>query len=86
LKPERWGSPLVQEKYRAEQAVTRDIHKIIIIIIIIIMSELILTYLARQYTKVSTLRSTVLLADIQKIHAPSQFALSALSVCFQCEW
>jgi len=31
-------------------------------------------YLARQYTKDSILRSTVLSADIQKIHAPSQFA------------
>jgi len=48
LKPERWGSPLVQEKYQEEKAcdkrypyriiiiiiiVTRDIHIIIIIII-----------------------------------------------------
>ena len=43
-------------------------------IIIIIIIELILTYLARQYTKDSILRSTVQLADIQKIRAPSQFA------------
>jgi len=26
LKPERWGSLLVQEKYREEMSVTRDIH------------------------------------------------------------
>jgi hypothetical protein len=26
LKPERWGSPLVQEKYREKRTVTRDIH------------------------------------------------------------
>jgi len=27
LKPERWGSPLVQEKYQEENVcVTRDIH------------------------------------------------------------
>jgi len=26
LKPERWGSPLVQEKYQEEMPVTRDIH------------------------------------------------------------
>jgi hypothetical protein len=26
LKPERWGSPLVQEKYREERPVTIDIH------------------------------------------------------------
>jgi len=26
LKPERWRSPLVQEKYREEKPVTRDIH------------------------------------------------------------
>jgi hypothetical protein len=53
---------------------TKHMHIIIIIIIIIIiMSELILTYLARQNTKDSILRSTVQLADIQKIHAPTQF-------------
>jgi hypothetical protein len=26
LKPERWGSPLVQEKYQEEKPVTRNIH------------------------------------------------------------
>ena len=26
LKPERWGSPLVQEKYQEEMPVTGDIH------------------------------------------------------------
>jgi hypothetical protein len=26
LKPERWGSPLVQENYRKKRPVTRDIH------------------------------------------------------------
>jgi hypothetical protein len=26
LKPERWGSLLVQEKYQEEMPVTRDIH------------------------------------------------------------
>jgi len=26
LKRERWGSPLVQEKYQEEMPVTRDIH------------------------------------------------------------
>jgi len=36
LKPERWGSPLVQEKYQEEMPVTGDILKIIIIIIIIL--------------------------------------------------
>jgi len=35
LKPERWGSPLVQEKYREEMPVTGEIIIIIIIIIII---------------------------------------------------
>jgi len=36
LKPERWGSPLVQEKYREEKACDRrhTYHTIIIIIII----------------------------------------------------
>ena len=43
MKPERWGSPLVQEKYQEENTVTRDIitittTTIIIIIIIIIIN------------------------------------------------
>jgi len=38
LKPERWGSPLVQEKYREEKACgKRHPYRIIIIIIIIII-------------------------------------------------
>jgi len=38
LKPERWGSPLVQEKYQEEKACDkRHPHRIIIIIIIIII-------------------------------------------------
>ena len=37
LKPERWGSPLVQEKYRGEKACDKSHpYRIIIIIIIII--------------------------------------------------
>jgi len=36
LKPERWGSPLVQEKYREEKACDkRHPYRIIIIIIIL---------------------------------------------------
>ena len=40
MKPERWGSPLVEEKYQEKRPVTRDdntnnTNKIIIIIIII---------------------------------------------------
>jgi len=31
--PERWGSPLVQEKYQEEMPVAGDIYRIIIIII-----------------------------------------------------
>jgi hypothetical protein len=45
-----------------------------------------MTHLARQRAKDSILRNTVLLSDVQKIHASSQFVLSTLSVCFQCEW
>jgi len=38
LKPEQWGSPLVQEKYREEKACDmRQSYRIIIIIIIIII-------------------------------------------------
>jgi len=39
LKPERWGSPLVQEKYQEEKAcdMRHPYHIIIIIIIIIII-------------------------------------------------
>jgi len=38
LKPEQWGSPLVQEKYQEEKACDkRHPYRIIIIIIIIIM-------------------------------------------------
>jgi len=38
LKPEGWGSPLVQEKYREEKACDkRHPYRIIIIIIIIII-------------------------------------------------
>jgi len=33
LKPEWWGSPLVQEKYQEEMPVTGDMHIIIVIII-----------------------------------------------------
>ena len=36
MKPEQWGSPLVQEKYREKKPVARDVIIIIIIIIIII--------------------------------------------------
>ena len=40
LKPERWGSPLVQEKYREEKTCGKrhPCPKIIIVIIIIIMA------------------------------------------------
>jgi len=39
LKPERWGSPLVQEKYQEEKACDkRHPYRIIIIIIIIIIT------------------------------------------------
>jgi len=42
LKRERWGSPLVQEKYREEKACDRrHPYRIIIIIIIIIMMTII---------------------------------------------
>jgi len=38
LKPERWGSPLVQEKYQEERACDkRHPYRIIVIIIIIII-------------------------------------------------
>jgi len=41
LKPERWGSPLVQEKYQEEKACgKRHPDRIIIIIIIIIVIKL----------------------------------------------
>jgi hypothetical protein len=40
LKPERWGSPLVQEKYREEKACDkRHPYRIIIIMIIIIIEQ-----------------------------------------------
>jgi len=38
LKPERWGSPLVQEKYQEEKACDKR-HPYRIIIIIIIIKE-----------------------------------------------
>jgi len=38
LKPERWGSPLVQEKYQEENACDKRHPYLIIIIIIIIYS------------------------------------------------
>jgi len=41
LKPERWGSPLVQEKYQAEKACDKR-HPYCIIIIIIIINFIIL--------------------------------------------
>jgi hypothetical protein len=38
LKPERWGSPLVQEKYQEEKVCDKiHLYRIIIIIIIIII-------------------------------------------------
>jgi hypothetical protein len=37
LKPERWGSLLVQEKYQEEKACDNNNNKIIVIIIIIII-------------------------------------------------
>jgi len=37
LKPERWGSPLVQEKYQEENACDKRHPYLIIIIIIIII-------------------------------------------------
>jgi len=41
LKPEQWGSPLVQEKYQEEKACDkRHPYRIIIIIIIIINAQL----------------------------------------------
>jgi len=40
LKPEQWGSPLVQEKYQEEKACDkRHPYRIIIIIIIIIIID-----------------------------------------------
>ena len=40
MKPERWGSPLVQEKYQEEKACDkRHPYRIIIIIIIIIIMK-----------------------------------------------
>jgi len=40
LKPEQWGSPLVQEKYQEEKACDkRHPYRIIIIIIIIIIMK-----------------------------------------------
>jgi len=43
VKPERWGSPLVQEKYREEKACDkRHPYRIIIIIIIIIIITIII--------------------------------------------
>jgi len=38
LKPERWGSPLVQEKYQEEKACDKRHPDLIIIIIIIIIT------------------------------------------------
>jgi len=46
LKRERWGSPLVHEKYREEKACDRrHPYRIIIIVIIIIMLIIIIIYL-----------------------------------------
>jgi len=45
LKPERWGSPLVQEKYQEEKACDkRHPYRRIIIIIIIIIITIIIIY------------------------------------------
>jgi len=45
LKPEQWGSPLVQEKYQEEKACDkRHPYRIIIIIIIIIITTIIIIY------------------------------------------
>jgi len=47
LKRERWGSPLVQEKYREEKACDRrHPHRTIIIIIIIIIITIEYTVIA----------------------------------------
>jgi len=47
LKPERWGSPFVQEKYQEEKACDkRHPYRIIIIIIIIIINKYKLTELS----------------------------------------
>jgi hypothetical protein len=40
LKPERWGSPLVQEKYQEEKACDKTTMMMMIIIIIIIKESL----------------------------------------------
>jgi len=52
LKPERWGSPLVQEKYQEEKTCDkRHPYRIIIIIIIIIIATYQESTKSRNYTK-----------------------------------
>jgi len=52
LKPEQWGSPLVQEKYQEEKACDkRHPYRIIIIIIIIITVLLIVASCAEDVEK-----------------------------------
>jgi uncharacterized integral membrane protein len=55
LEGERWGSPLVREKYRGEKAVTRDETSISIIITIIIILIIIIIIIIIIITTITTL-------------------------------
>jgi len=66
LKHERWGSPLVQEKYREEKVCDRrHAYRIIIIIIIIIIKDIFL-WLSKGDMKGET-KSEIIVAQIQAL-------------------
>ena len=64
MKPEQWGSPLVQEKYREEKACDkRHPYRIIIIIIIIIIIVIVIITTTTPTTTTCTLIDVATPAD-----------------------
>jgi len=60
LKPERWGSPLVQEKYREEKACDkRQPYRIIIIIIIIIVVVVVVVVVLYRLLPILSTKGTI---------------------------
>jgi len=75
LKRERWGSPLVQEKYQEEKACDkRHLHRVIIIIIIIIIKE-----------KACTLIDVAIPADRNVVHKEVEKKLKYKSLCIEIQ-
>jgi len=68
LKPEQWGSPLVQEKYQEEKACDkRHPYRIIIIILVVQNNKCYSPYFSLAFDSSALLCSTAILRKIVKM-------------------